>query len=168
MARLYNRWYLYPADICRICDLTEHSIAVLAKRGELEANNLASLLLFCCEHLTPAIRKKLQQDVTQSQAQLPIAKLPGKSPMTTQEPDRLPPLHWCITSQEIVNTLGISQNSVHTAISRGYFEPGNILSLLRFALWSSRQDRRAPLTAALFVETLISPPRPKMKHDDRL
>lgn len=168
MARLYNRWYLYPADICRICDLTEHSVAVLAQRGDLVANDLISLLTFCAEHLTPQYRKKLQQDVTESQAQLPIAKLPGGSPMTTQVPDDLPPLHWCINSQSIVDSLGISQNSVHTAISRGYFEPGNILSLLRFALWSARPDRRAPLHAALFAEVVITPPKPRMKRDERL
>lgn len=168
MARPYNRWYFTSSDIARICDLTEHSVSALARAGALEPGNLRSLLAFTAEHLADKHKKSLQLEIVNGQAKDIKTKISGSNPCLTQPPDDLPDLVWELHSDALTEAIGISQNSIHSAISRGYFDPGNLLSLVRFALFSARPDHRATLVASLYQTRLANPPLPPNKNEIRL
>lgn len=169
MGRPAENWFIYPSDIADVCDLDERDVHSFVRDGQLISEDVGSLLTFTALHLLPKWRQKLQVDTTVGNL-LNSTSLPKRkvSPSTRGIPEGQPAVRWTISTPTIMDAIGVSMNMIHLAKSNGTLDPGNLLSLLRFALFKARPKERAGIVAALFARPADKPlSPPKTKQDVR-
>lgn len=155
--RPVERWYFTTADVTDIC--TVKSLDSYLRSGDLEANNLLSLLVFIARHLTQEHRQRLQGDVaspsgltgckslTRRKASLPVVNEPGDDVR----------VYWTMDSRLLIEAIGTNQNIIWTARSKNQLDCGRLLSVLRFALFKAVPIKRAELHQALFQVPVPEP-----------